>query len=301
MRNVFLLVFISLVLYSCNILMQSQKNKISKAVSHKLEDKQDSELIQKPENKQSAVSVKKIKSRQKKPVKNLIKHKQSGKLSEESKDKQIDPLAEGPENKQNKLKAQAQQAKPKCSLSDRSQKKINSYIFSIADNFLNDEDIEELLEMHLSGIQKDWPNKCPQTCKAVNDYSVFAKSYPINISRDSCSQEEAEELYQINKVFSMKDSGKEAKKKAYKEASDWMFAVFIKPFIPFSKKLPKEAVEHRIKSACPSCSFYLDYSYKYTNNQLVLNVTARCGDRRTFFSKFKSDFFLVNHWKCVDN
>ncbi|MCZ0932787.1 MAG: hypothetical protein OXJ52_06525 [Oligoflexia bacterium] len=200
----------------------------------------------------------------------------------------------------NKEKSKSQKAKTNCHLSARSQKAIKSYTVSNVDSFLNKEDIEDLLDMHLDDIKKGWPNKCPKPCKAVNDYSIFAKTYPLSVSPNSCDKTEAKEVYPLNKKFVIGGQSKADKQKAYKKTRDWVFSVFVNPFYPFAKNPPKEFTDNNLGKACPSCSFYLDYTYKYTaDNQLDLNVTARCGDRRTFFSKYKSEFFLVNHWKCA--
>ena len=273
MRNFFLLFFIFSVLIGCNSFQKQEKDKVPSL--QKFEGKPNSQLKRETEDELS----------------------QKGSPP-------INKISKKPENKRTKkikkLKSKTSSLQSNCNLSGRSQKKINSYIVSLTDNFLNDEDIEELLEMHLDDIKKSWPNKCPSHCSAVNDYSISAKAYPLSVRKKTCNKQEAKELYHISKSFSISGAGKDDKKQVYKKAGDWLFSVFIKPFIPFSKNLPKEVEEHKIEKACPSCSFYLDYVYKYTaDNQLNLDVTARCGDRRTLFSKFRSDFYLVNSWKCI--
>ena len=191
--------------------------------------------------------------------------------------------------------------KSKCNLFGKSRKALKSYVVSDLNSFLTKEDINDLLDMHLEDIKKGWPNKCPKHCQAINNYSVFGKSYPVSVSKDSCDKEEAKEIYHLSKKTVMGGDSKTDKQKAYKKTRDWMLAVFVKPFYPFSKNPPKEFIANNLGQACPSCSFYLEYTYKYTaDNKLDLEVTANCSDRRTFFSKYKSEFFLINQWKCAE-
>ena len=288
MKNIFLYLFIFSAFNSCHIFFGEKKDKdLDSSIQKK------SSPSEKTKGKTIHESVEQKKSIKTDPSFDDLKLKSNDKMPQKQRVKK-------PVLSSKTKKSKPAGSKSNCNLSDRSQKKINSYIVSLTDNFLKDEDIEELLGMHLGDIQKGWPHKCPQNCQAVNDYSILAKVYPLSIVKNSCNKEEAKELYQINKIFSVNSSGKEAKKKLYKIGGDWIFSVFIKPFIPFSRNLPKEVAENKIKTACPSCSFYLDYIYKYTtDNQLNLSATAHCGPKRTLFSKFKSDFFLVNQWKCI--
>ena len=260
MKDIFLLVCIFLILCHCNILPQSTKNEITRPSS-----------IQ--ESNQE------------------LKNRQIRQLSKSSEDKQKDSLSHSAKFHENRIK-------PACDLSARSQKKISSYMISDVNSFLNETDIENLLDMHLDDMKQGWPNKCPKHCKAINDYSIFAKTYPLSVNKNSCDKNEAKEIYRLNKNFPMKGHSKSDKQQAHKETRDWMFSIFVNPFYPFAKNPPKEFTENNLDKACPSCSFYLDYTYKYIDNQLDLKVTARCGDKKTFFSKFRSEFFLVNHWKC---
>ena len=196
-------------------------------------------------------------------------------------------------------KQSEQLAKTNCHLSARSQKKIRSYKISSISDFLNEKDIQNLLDMHLDDIEKGWPNKCPKSCKAVNDYSILAKTYPLSVNEKSCDTSEAKESYHFNKQFPIRGNSESDKHKAYKQTRDWVFSIFVDPYYPFAKNFPKEFTENKIDKACPSCSFYFSYVYKYTkDNKLDLSLTARCGDKRTFFSAFQSEFILVNKWKC---
>lgn len=200
-----------------------------------------------------------------------------------------------------KKKSKSDIKKSDCNLSARSQKIIRNYQISKIDDFLNEQDIENLLERHLDDIKKGWPGKCPEYCTAVNNYSILAKTYPLSINKASCNKNEAKETYHLSKKFPFKSDSKADKQKAYQQTRDWVFSIFVDPYYPFAKAPPKEFTENKIGTACPSCSFYFDYIYKYTEtNTLDLSITARCGDKRTFFSKFKSEFFLVNQWKCVE-
>ena len=298
MKNIVLSIFVCLSACVCALFSNARNSEIKKTTVQNTDNQEINRLIKenKPikEIKREDTISKKLKSKLEEVQDNESKIK-----PEDNTDHKFKKL----KNKKTNLakeKSESGLTKSDCNLSGHSQKKINSYAISITDNFLNDEDIEELLEMHLGDIKKGWPNKCPLHCSAVNDYSIFAKAYPLSVKKNSCDKQEAKETYPIEKSFSMRSSDKEAKKEAYKEAGDWMFSVFIKSFLPFSKNLPKEVAEYKIDSACPSCSFYLDYTYKYTKeDKLDLNVKAHCGDRRTLFSKFKSDFFLQNNWKCA--
>ena len=225
-------------------------------------------------------------------------------FSESSKKSQASGISEKIEIKQkgfssNKDKSKDKKLETSCNLSARNQKVIESYTFANVENFLNEKDIENLLDRKLDDIKKGWPNKCPKNCKTVNDYSIFAKTYPLSVSKNSCDKTEAKEVYHLNKKFVIGGSSKADKQKAYKKTRDWVVSIFVHPFYPFAKNPPKEFTENNLGKACPSCSFYLDYIYKYTaDNQLDLSVTVYCRDRRTFFSKYKTEFFLVNHWKC---
>ena len=248
----------------CIFLFLFQQTAFSKPTESKIENR----LVQKLDIKKTSQSSKKL------------ENQKNGGLSKKDKSKR-------------------DKTKSNCDLSGRSQKEIKSYVVSSADDFLQKEDIENLLDMHLEDIEKGWPNKCPKHCQAINNYSIFGKAYPLNVSKNSCDKKEAKEVYQLSKKIPMGGSGKADKQKAYKKTRDWMLSVFVNPFYPFAKKPPKEFIENNLGKSCPSCSFYLDYTYRYTSgNQLDLKVTARCSDKRTFFSKIKSEFFLVNHWKC---
>ena len=199
-----------------------------------------------------------------------------------------------------KEKTKKERINPDCNLSARSQKKIKSYKSSVVSSFFNEKDIEEFLDLHLDDIKKGWPNQCPKSCKAINDYSIFVKTYPLSVNKNSCNKIESKEVYTLGKKFDIKGDSRAAKKKAYTQARDWMFSVFVYPYRPFVSSFPKEFTENNLDKACPSCSFYLDYSYRYTtDNKLDLKATAHCRDKKTFFSNFQTHFFLVNQWRCV--
>ena len=316
MRNFFLLAFIFLALSGCHTFQKQEKPKFKSHVLQEFEDQKNNQPV--ADKSKSGLSkkvlVKQIALLNDKVKKNCsccspsqpdccrkCKLYQALKVEKSQKAKTLNEKKNNLSHKDKALKKNSSQSS--CNLSNRSQKKINSYVVSITDNFLDDEHIEELLKMHLDDIKKSWPNKCPENCLAVNDYSIVAKAYPLSVNKNSCNKGESKETYQLSKSFFVKGKGAdlETKKKLYKEAGNWLFSVFIKPFIPFSKNWPKEVKAYNIDKACPSCSFYLDYVYKYTTDKrLNLDVKARCGDRRKLISKFKSDFFLVNNWKCIE-
>ena len=184
-------------------------------------------------------------------------------------------------------------------MSARSQKKLKSYTISKVSHFFNEKDIEELLDLHLDDMKRGWPNKCPKHCRAFNNYSISAKFYPLNINKNSCDKIEAKEIYRMGKEFNIKGAGRAAKKEVYTQTRKWVFSIFFDPYLPFASSFPKEFTEKHLDKACPSCSFYMDYNFQYTkDNKLDLKITTRCGDKRTFFSSFQAQFFLVNQWSC---
>ena len=67
--------------------------------------------------------------------------------------------------------------------------------------------------------------------------------------------------------------------------ADWILRTFVYPYIPGVKFTPtEELLSHKIDKACPKCSFYFDYNYFYeSDNQLNLDITVRCGDRKKGF------------------
>ena len=193
-------------------------------------------------------------------------------------------------------KAKKIKAAKDCNSSAQSQRSLKSYtfkgVFSIPDS-----QIEDLVNSHFPYIQKGWPKQCPEHCEQINNYKIVSKTYPTDIKKGSCKKEEAKESYSLKKQFAFQKD-KNSVVKAHKEMWEWIFSVFIYPYYPFVKP-SKEFIENKLLEACPSCSFYFDYNYKYTkNNYLDLSITARCGDRRNLLSSFKAEFILVNDWKC---
>lgn len=183
-----------------------------------------------------------------------------------------------------------------CNVSEQSQKALKSYNINSLDSFPSSQ-IKELVSSQFSYMRVGWPKSCPSHCRQVNNYTILSKVYPKSISEDSCKKEERTETYSFKKQFALQKK-KGSIVTAHKKMREWIFSVFVNPYYPFATP-GKEFVEYKLDSACPSCSFYLDYSYKYTKeNNLELDITARCGDKKRLFSSFKMDFILVNDWKC---
>ena len=186
----------------------------------------------------------------------------------------------------------------KCNQSSESELYSTKYIVSRISHFSNQ--VEDFVDKHFPYIKKKEGNQCPKSCRQINNYRVSAKVYPLNVYKNSCLKEEAKETYSFRKKFSFKQN-KNSIKKAHENMRKWIFAIFVDPYDPLSwlKKPNKLAMEHNILKACPSCSFYFDYNYKYTkDNHLDLHITTRCGDKRSFFSKFSAQFTLINSWSC---
>ena len=186
-----------------------------------------------------------------------------------------------------------------CDYSNKSQKIFKTHIIKSTAIF-PEKRLEKLIDYHLSYIQKGWPQRCPSHCEQVNNYKMLSKIFPADIIKGSCKKEESKESYSLDKKFSFQQN-KKSIKKAHKDMTKWVLATFVYPYlpIPFLPKPTKESIEHNIGEACPSCSFYLDYNYRYTeDNQLDLHITASCRDRRKTLSSFKLDFILENQWSC---
>ncbi|MGI9548556.1 MAG: hypothetical protein ACR2M7_01045, partial [Bdellovibrionales bacterium] len=58
-----------------------------------------------------------------------------------------------------------------------------------------------------------------------------------------------------------------------------------------------------LHSACPPCSFYLHYDYKFEKNNLIKSdVLVKCGDLKITKlmgkDNFTAQFKLINNWTC---
>lgn len=148
-------------------------------------------------------------------------------------------------------------------------------------------------------VKKNPLKHCPKRCKQINSYQALSKTYPKTVKKGSCKGKEAKEIYFLEKKFLFLKNKME---RTHEEMLEWLLGTFIYPFFPiFEMDSTKEAFQHNIPAACPSCSFYFDYSYKYIEGKgLDLAITARCGDMKRLISRFKFEFTLVNNWKCKD-
>lgn len=186
-----------------------------------------------------------------------------------------------------------------CNDSGKSQKTFKTHIVKSTAMF-PEKRLNKLIDYHLSYIKKGWPRQCPTHCEQVNNYNMLSKFSPIDIVKGSCKKEESKEIYSFDKKFSFQQNDQSIKQ-AHKDMTKWVLATFVYPYlpIPFLPKPTKESIEHNIGEACPSCSFYLDYNYRYAeDNHLDFHITASCRDRRKTLSNFKLDFTLENHWSC---
>ena len=133
----------------------------------------------------------------------------------------------------------------------------------------------------------------------INSYQVSSKIYPKTVKKGSCTEEQSKEIYGFKKKF-LFDKTKKSVKRTHKEMTEWVLATFVYPYFPIPFLEPtKESIEHNISKACPSCSFYLDYTYKYTDGKVLdLDIMARCGDAKKFMFDFKIEFALIQNWSC---
>lgn len=153
-------------------------------------------------------------------------------------------------------------------------------------------------EKDLSYIKEAPSGQCPETCGQINSYEAISKIFPVSVNKGSCSGEEAKEVYFFNKKFPFKLS-QISMEKAHEDMKSWIFSLFVDPHYPFASP-SKEFIESGLETACPSCSFYLDYSYKYTKEgHIDLLIKASCGDKRSFLSsQFKVETRLISRWAC---
>ena len=184
-----------------------------------------------------------------------------------------------------------------CDYSAKSQRRLKSYNINNMVSFSKSQ-MEDLVDNHFSYMKKGWPKQCPSHCKQVNNYKIVSKTYPKSTTKGSCKKEESKESYSFKKQFPFQQS-KGSMKKAHNDMTVWIIETFVYPYFPIPFLKPtKESIENNISKACPSCSFYLDYTCKYTKNNLDLDIIARCGDKRKFLSGSKMEFVLINNWSC---
>ena len=159
--------------------------------------------------------------------------------------------------------------------------------------------IEEWFQKSLPYIKKEPSLRCPKQCRQSNSYQVISKIYPKTVKKGSCKGKEAKESYSFEKKFL---SLKKNIEKTHEDMLEWILGTFVYPFVSIlSMDSSSEAIKSNISAACPSCSFYLDYSYKYIEGKgLDLVIKAQCGDIRRLISRFKFEFALMNNWRCEE-
>ena len=181
---------------------------------------------------------------------------------------------------------------------------------------------------------------CPENCQQKNIYKAFIQIGPISSAPRSCPLPQSKEIYAFQKTFTspenpknlktenkqsekstesftlskntkdLKAGGKEPKqpisnneKNLETQMADWILRTFVYPYIPGVKFTPtEELLSHKIDKACPKCSFYFDYNYFYeSDNQLNLDITVRCGDRKKGFGFTRlAKLQVKNEWQCLN-
>ncbi len=159
--------------------------------------------------------------------------------------------------------------------------------------------INKWIEESLSHVQKNNQSQCPSSCKQINRYQVSSKIYPKSVIKGSCRGQQLKESYSFTKHFPYKKD-RESMKMAHHKMTEWILSTFTYPFYSIPLLEPsQESVEKNVASACPSCSFYLKYNYKYSEEgQLDLQIKTFCGDKRQLLSTFVAEFVLFNNWSC---
>lgn len=144
-------------------------------------------------------------------------------------------------------------------------------------------------------LKKKPQNYCPKTCKQINQYKIYSKSLPQSTYKNSCKKDQAKESYSFTKQFPIKKDLSEVHDSMLK----WILATFVYPFAFIKNVEPTQEFKNgNLAKACPSCSFYLQYNYQYKPDQLDLNITAYCGDKKKITTKTKATLSLMHYWKC---
>ncbi len=163
------------------------------------------------------------------------------------------------------------------------------------------EKIDDKLSSFIANHKKEY---CPANCIQENNFKINVSSVPKYTEKNSCK--DTSEKYTFKKHFkSMLTNDKiQNMKSASKSLNLWIKQTFINPYIPFKKKNVSSEHENLLHSACPPCSFYLNYDYTFTkSNAIDSNFLVKCGDRKIIHflkSNFETTFKLTNNWKCKD-
>ena len=161
---------------------------------------------------------------------------------------------------------------------------------------------KDLLNRHLSYMRrKESKSPCPSTCLRSDSYFVSSKIHPKNTEEGSCREAESKESYSFIKHFPF-EQNKKSIYQAHEDMVEWILDTFAYPFYSPLAEPSQEFKDHNLSDACPSCSFYFDYNYGYKDNSFILlDITVRCGDKRSFFSGvFEAEFVLWNEWSCQE-
>lgn len=158
----------------------------------------------------------------------------------------------------------------------------------------------------LGYFEKNPLSHCPSTCRQKNTFRSLIKIAPMTWIKNSCPAPESKEVYSFKKTWTAPPAI-EARKQPVREylehqMSEWILNTFVYPYVPGARYQPtKEVHSHRIKDACPSCSFYFNYNYFYeSDNRLKLDIQVTCGDRKKGLSfSRKAQLQIQNHWQCL--
>ena len=160
--------------------------------------------------------------------------------------------------------------------------------------------IARLADHSLPYIKKSLPRKCPRLCRQINSYRMASQIKPSQVKAHSCPAKEALESYTFHKQIPFERDKKAVIKATHQSMADWLLSTFVYPYYDVFgiQDLSPEFKERGLDKACPSCSFYLDYTYRYETDGLNMEVTARCGDKREFLSNIDVASSLWNDWRC---
>ncbi len=224
------------------------------------------------------------------PAQKSVKEERVKPVHKPSKQEVNNDLAQSVKSQEGKAKEE------NCSTEGQKSLHSDRFTFSTPLSFSNQ--INGWIDKSLDIMKKDVSKQCPSYCQQTKSYKVLSKTYPQNIEKDSCKEGEANEFYSFKKAFPF-EKGADSIKQAHKNMMEWIFSTFVYPYYSPFENPSREFIENKLSEACPSCSFYFDYTYKYTkDNSLELNIKARCGDKKKLLSRFKAEFILTSSWKC---
>ena len=191
-----------------------------------------------------------------------------------------------------------------CHLSGKSRLYVRQSKISRITNIAGQ--IARLADQSLPYIKKAVPRACPRHCRQINSYRTVSQIQPSSSEKDSCPHDEAQESYFFQKripfpeISNRKNTKKNSLKTAHQNMADWILSTFVYPYYNVfgMRDVSIEFKEKGLDKACPSCSFYLDYSYLYERDGLSMEMTAQCGARRRLLAGIDIKFSLWNDWRC---